>query len=77
MTKNNHDLSVEYTNSLYNQTGSFTKGEVETAFVCGRLSLYTEIELLKSELRGYDAIMADRHRLLEENWELREKLRCL
>ena len=36
--KNSDDLSTEYTASLYNQTGVFTKGEIETAFVSGRAS---------------------------------------
>lgn len=34
-----------------------------------------EYRALISELAGYNSMMADRHRLLEENWVLKEKLR--
>ena len=39
--------------------------------------LENKIKSLEADLRGYHTMMADRHRLLEENWELREKLICL
>jgi hypothetical protein len=39
-----------------------------------------EIEKLQSDLRGYNAMMADRHRILEENFKMKEalqKLKCV
>jgi hypothetical protein len=39
---------------------------------CDELLRY--IDDLRSELRGYNAMMIDRHRLLEENWAMKEAI---